>query len=74
MANYEGISKSNQGFRGLLKQIKTTSNDYVEASNVAIKPQQRGELTKPELICMMLRAKHHLAGDIIKKSIDFKID
>lgn len=74
MGNYEGISKSNQD-SDAWKQFKAAWNDYVAASKVTIQASEEGRMDDAKANMYEIAAtKHQLAGDILQKIVDSKMD
>ncbi|KJS77780.1 MAG: chemotaxis protein [Desulfosporosinus sp. BICA1-9] len=74
MANYEGISKSNQDSDSW-KQFKAAWNDYVESSKVTIQAIAEGRIEEARAHMYDVdESKHMSAGDIIQKLVNSKMD
>ncbi|GAB6155903.1 hypothetical protein JCM17380_46550 [Desulfosporosinus burensis] len=74
MGQYESISKSAQESDSW-KQFKAAWNDYVEASKVTIQAAEEGRMDDAKTnMYEVAGTKHQLAGDILQKIVDSKMD
>ncbi|WP_459926731.1 methyl-accepting chemotaxis protein [Desulfosporosinus burensis] len=74
MGQYEAISKSAQESDSW-KQFKAAWNDYVEASKITIQAAEEGRMDDAKTnMYEVAGTKHQLAGDILQKIVDSKMD